>query len=136
MKNKVFRIGFTKKHKLPILFIDNQKDPNWIEIYFEKTQLFDITIRSYMPDARLSTLLLYTHRNVQKQRLTAFRVIVKEYILKDAIIITNQVYIPVEIMFGGTKYEASKNNTYYEHIDNLTPKKTKRLTKLETLQIT
>jgi len=95
MLGKVFEIGYTLRKKMPILISANDYyDKEWASIFYMNDHLFNLTMRGYNLDVRLSSLLIYSHRNLEKQN-DKNNLICKAYYPRKQIKNTHKLFIPI-----------------------------------------
>ena len=103
MIGKVFKVGYTKRKRIPILFQDDKVDrtaTKWANIYLLSNHLFDATMRTYTSGMKMNSLILASRYNFGSQKITSHTsCIIHQYYPKSQIVDTGTYYIPVEYLF-------------------------------------
>ncbi len=102
MLGKVFEIGYTLRKKMPILIRNpDYSEKEWADIFYMNNHLFNLTMRRYGDDVRLSTLLIYSHCNLKSQHDSS-NLICKAFHLRSQIKNTHKKFIPVMNLYSHT----------------------------------
>ena len=94
--NKVLRIGWTRKLKIPVLIKPAEND-EWCYVYIMSDHLFDKAIRGHNSDfcpKRLTNLLIYINMYKVPSDLEVY--ITRHYMPKNAIKYSAYYYIPIK----------------------------------------